>query len=146
MNKIIEWFANKYTIIGLIILVLFGLVFNFGYQRGIGDIIIVHDTTQVVDTIIQTLVNYIPAKPDTIIINEIEYNTFYSKYRMSREGKAEVWFIDSLKFFKWQVKEPRPVILTKHSYIKVPVIDYKPTILVGIVAFVVGGITGILVR
>ena len=93
----------KYTIIGLIVFVVFGLVFNFGYQRGRGDIVIVYDTTQVVDTIIQTSVNYIPAETDTIYINEIKYHTYFSEYKMARDGLAKVWFIDSLEFFKWKV-------------------------------------------
>lgn len=146
MNKILEYITNKYTLIGILCLVVFGFIFNFGYQKGKGDIIIVHDTIPVVDTIIQTVINYIPAKPDTIIINNIEYKTYSSTYRMSREGYSKVWFLDSLKFFKWEVREPIPITITKHKYIKIPVIDYKTTILVGVGAFIAGGITGILIK
>ena len=146
MNKILEYFANKYTLIGIAILIISIFIFNLGYNKGKGDIIIIHDTTQIVDTTTVYDTTYLPAKIDTITIDTTKYKTYTSTYKMSREGYCKTWFIDSLKFFKWNVQEPKPIIITNVRYKiqKIPTINWKITIISSIICLIGGFVGGLL--
>ena len=136
-------------IVGLITLALLPLIGYFGgYGVGRGQIKIVHDTTQVIDTIVQTDSFYLPAKTDTIVINNISYNAKTSTYRMRRNGFAMVWYIPKRESFKWQVREPDPIVITntKYEQIKIPQTDWRTTIMVGTVGIIAGFIGGIIIR
>lgn len=130
---------NK-VIIGIIIIGVVGLIYISGVNDGKAHIKIVHDTTAIVDTTVRIDTFYKPAVHDTIIINKTKYDTRYSFYDMHRGGKAEVWYIPQRDEFKWRVKEPKPLIITKTKYeqVNIPVISWKATAIAGVIGLAGG--------
>lgn len=130
-----------YIIVGLLIL---ALIFGVGYTAGIANVKIVHDTTTVVDTIVKVDSFYQYAKPDTIIINNVKFDAKFSSYVMHRSGYASVWYIPAKESFKWQVREPDPIVITntKYEQIRVPTLDWKSVLTVGTVSLIAGFIGG----
>ena len=143
---------NKYVIIGISVIVALIIAWIAGWGYGRANVQIVHDTTQVIDTIVQTDTCYKMGKIDTVVIDTTHYIASTSYYGMNRNGYAQVWFIrkinDPAGAFKWKVREPDPLVVTNIKYreVRVPSIDWRLTTVVGVVGLVAGFIGGIKFR
>lgn len=130
-------------IVGILVLL---FIYNMGYVKGkshikiVKDTVLVHDTTTITDTA------YTPAKVDTIIdsiLSNHPYVAEYGEYMMHRDGYVHVWYIPDRELFRWNVQEPKPLLMTntKMVPVRVPTIDYKACAISGAVGFVGGVIT-----
>ncbi len=123
--------------IGLLLALISGITGECNHEP-----IVIHDTTIVIDTITRTDTVYQPAQTDTIVIQDTSYEAKQSIYKFSRGGYAKVWYIPRRELFKWDVREPKPIVITKTHYqeIRIPTIDYRATIGAGIIGIITGAI------
>ena len=135
-------------LIALGVIFVIALIYFAGYGTGKSNIKVIHDTTQVVDTLVKTDSFYQQASIDTIFIRDTLYTAAFSEYFMHRGGYAKTWYIPRRDEFKWEVKEPKPLVITniKYEQVKVPTLDLRSSLIIGIIGIIGGFIGGILIK
>lgn len=143
---------NKYALLIIAAAFFLAFIYNAGYIKGKSNVKIIKDTVYMHDTMAITDTAYTPARVDTIIDSVLsvtgQYVAYYGEYYMHRGGYVHTWYIPSRELFKWDVREPSPMLITqtKTVSVRVPTIDYKACAISGVIGFIGGTLTILLLQ